>query len=281
MAGARENREGLCGSRDDERRFESLVAFARELAAAAADAALAHFRQAPKVERKGERFGFDPVTEADRAAERAMRNLIRERFPDHGILGEEYGETPGRAPFRWVLDPIDGTRAFIAGLPSWTTLVGLLEAGRPVLGLVAQPVLGEVYLGVTRGGRRAAWSGHRPIACRPRRLADAVLMTTGPEYLDAGEWRVFRKLSQRVAITRHGFDAYAYAMLAAGHVDLVVESGLAPHDIAALIPLVEGAGGVIADWAGGSCLDGGRVLAAADRELFAAAAAILAGVKAG
>ncbi len=257
--------------------IDAFAAFARELVDAAAAAALPHFRHAPAVERKSDRFGFDPVTEADRAAERAMRARIEERHPDHGILGEEYAEKPARSPFAWVLDPIDGTRAFIAGLPSWTTLVALLEDGRPVLGVVAQPVLGEVYLGIAKADRREARLGDRPIAVAPRPLAGAVLMTTGPEYLAADEWRAFRALSRRVAITRHGFDAYAYAMLAAGHVDLVVEAGLARHDVAALVPLVEGAGGVIGDWTGGSCLAGGRVLAAADRTLFEQARDILAG----
>lgn len=281
MDGTGETGNGCGTDRRNGEAIDLFIAFARELADTAAHAALAHFRKAPAVEKKSERFGFDPVTEADRAAERAMRERIADRFPEHGILGEEYGETPGSAPFTWVLDPIDGTRAFIAGLPSWTTLVALLENGRPVLGLVAQPVLGEHYIGIHRGARRAAWRNDRPIGCTPRPLSEAVLMTTGPEYLEAEEWRAFQALSARVAITRHGFDAYACAMLAAGHVDLVVEAGLAPHDVAALIPLVEGAGGVIGDWNGAPCPGGGRMLAAADQKLFDTARKILSGTAGG
>ncbi len=260
--------------------LDALRAFAAEVALQGAHTAARWFRRPVAVERKGDRAGFDPVTEADRAAEAAMRGIIAEHFPDHRILGEEEGESGGNASWCWHLDPIDGTRAFIAGLPSWTTLVGLTFKGRPVIGAIVQPVLKEVFTGIHADERCGAWLNGRPIAVSPRAaLAEAVVMTTGPEYFSPPEWTAFRRLSEHCRITRYGFDAYSYAMLAAGHVDLVAESGLAAHDIMALVPVVRGAGGVISGWdpddAPGA--DGGRVLAAAGAALHAAAAGILTG----
>lgn len=259
--------------------LEQLRAFAAEVALAGAHAAARWFRRPVAVACKGEKAGFDPVTEADRAAEAAMRALIARRFPDHRIIGEEEGASGGDSPWCWHLDPIDGTRAFLAGLPSWTTLVGLACAGRPVVGAIVQPVLKEVFTGIDAPGRRGAWCNGRPIAVAPRSaLEEAVVMTTGPEYFSPAEWGAFRRLAGRCRITRYGFDAYAYAMLAAGHVDIVAEAGLAPHDIMALVPVVRGAGGVISGWDPDSepGEPGGRVLAAAGPALHAAAAAVLA-----
>ncbi len=258
--------------------LDALRAFAAEVALQGAHVAARWFRRAVAVECKGKKAGFDPVTEADRAAEAAMRNAIAARFPDHRIIGEEAGETGGDSPWCWYLDPIDGTRAFIAGLPSWTTLVGLACQGRPVVGAIVQPILKEVFTGVDAGATGGAWLNGRPIAVSPRpALDEAVLMTTGPEYFSPAEWTAFRRLADRCRIVRYSFDAYAYAMLAAGHVDLVVESGLAAHDIMALVPILRGAGGVISGWEPDSApgVDGGRVLAAADPALQAAAAGIL------
>ncbi len=264
--------------------LDALRAFAAEVALQGAHVAARWFRRPLTVECKGEKAGFDPVTEADRAAESAMRAAIAARFPDHRIIGEEAGATGGDSRWCWYLDPIDGTRAFIAGLPSWTTLVGLACKGHPVVGAVVQPVLKEVFTGVDAGAVRGAWLNGRPITASPRpTLGEAVLMTTGPEYFSPDEWTAFRRLGARCRITRYGFDAYAYAMLAAGHVDVVVESGLAPHDVMALAPLVRGAGGAISGWEPDSApgANGGRVLAAAGAALHAAAADILAGAGTG
>lgn len=258
--------------------LDALRAFAAEVALKGAHTAARWFRRPLKVECKGRRAGFDPVTEADRAAEAAMRAAITAHFPDHRIIGEEEGATGGDSPWCWHLDPIDGTRAFIAGLPSWTTLVGLTFRGRPVIGAIVQPVLKEVFTGIHADERCGAWLNGRPIAVCPRpALAEAVVMTTGPEYFSPPEWAAFRRLSEHCRITRYGFDAYAYAMLAAGHVDLVAEAGLAPHDIMALVPVVRGAGGVISGWEAESepGRAGGRVLAAAGMALHAAAIALL------
>jgi myo-inositol-1(or 4)-monophosphatase len=221
---------------------------------------------------------FDPVTAADRGAERAIRALIEVRHPDHGIEGEEYGSRAGAGRFVWSLDPIDGTRAFICGLPGWTTLIALLEGGAPVVGLIDAPMVGERYLGgstgstmITAGGQRAL----RTSGCRS--LAEARLATTDPYLFAAGEAEAFERLRRAARLTRYGFDAYAYARLAAGGIDLVAENGLKPHDYHALVPVIRGAGGVVGNWRGGEDLSEGEILAAASPELFDAAVEALAG----
>ena len=213
--------------------------------------------------------GYDPVTEADIAAEDTMRALIRAEYPDHGIAGEERGETPGTGPWSWSLDPIDGTRAFICGLPSWTTLIALLHGGAPVLGVVDTPRVGERYLGTPDGTVLIDGAGEtvlRASGCAA--LADARLATTDP-YLFAGdEAQAFARVRERVRLTRYGLDAYAYARLAAGSVDLVIESGLKPHDYNALLPVIRGAGGVAGDWSGSQDVSAGRLLVVATPALF-------------
>jgi myo-inositol-1(or 4)-monophosphatase len=229
-------------------------------------------------EDKNEGGVFDPVTEADRGAERVMRGLIEKRFPDHGIAGEEYGERPGRSPYRWSIDPIDGTRSFICGLPSWTTLIALLENGQPIVGLIDAPRMGERYL--CHGGTTTLiTSGHeRPIATSGcDRLAEARFSTTDPHLFAGAEHDAFERVRARARLTRYGHDGYAYARLAAGTIDLVIESGLQPYDLQALIPVVRGAGGTIGDWDGGADFAAGRIVAAATRALYEEAVAALRG----
>jgi len=241
-------------------------AFAEALADASAAAIQPFFRKEIEVEDKRGRK-FDPVTEADRAAERAMRALIRERYPTHGILGEEEEAVTGSSALTWVLDPIDGTKAFITGLPLWGTLIALNDGRRPVLGVMNQPFTGERYV----GSRIGAWRNGEPIRTRfcPG-LSSARLMSTSPDMFDTPRTQAaFRAVSAGVQLVRFGGDCYAYCMLASGFVDVVIEAALQPYDIQALIPIIEGAGGVITSWDGGSAQNGGAVVACGDPALHA------------
>lgn len=240
--------------------------FARQLADAAAAAAMPHFRTRLAVENK-EQGAYDPVTIADRAAERAMRELIRARYPEHGIVGEEEGVHQGSSPYHWVLDPVDGTRAFICGLPLWGTLIALNDGIRPVVGAMYQPFTREFYAGTPDG----AWLNGEPLRTRPcASLASARVMTTAPEILRVPAQRAaWDALAADAQLVRFGADCYAYCMLAAGHIDAVVEAGLKPFDIQALIPIIEGAGGIVTSWDGGDAQQGGTVLACGDRALHA------------
>ena len=251
------------------------AAFFHALADAAERETLPRFRAGTTVANK-KRGGFDPVTEADREAERAMRAMIEARFPDHAIVGEEFGRTDGEREWTWVLDPIDGTRAFVSGLPVWGTLIGLYRNGRPHAGMMAQPFTKERFWSVGAGSQ-ARWHGRdrRLVTSAVTALADATLMTTDPRLFGDGERAAFRRLEGAVRMSRYGCDCYAYAMVAAGEVDLVVESGLQLYDVAALIPVIEGAGGVVTAWDGGDAGRGGRVVAAANATLHAAALSVL------
>lgn len=244
----------------------------------AAAVTLPRFRSGLAVDNK-EAVGFDPVTEADKEAELAIRKLLGERFPDHSILGEEWEDKSGTAPYAWIIDPIDGTRAFITGVPVWGTLVGLTVGGRAVAGLMAQPFTGEVYLslpgeaGYYRGGQ------HLPLrTSRVTELSKAKMTATSPDIFDltgtVGQWSAIRK---SVLTTRYGLDCYGYALMAAGHIDLVVEAGLKNVDICPMIPIIENAGGVVTTWDGGPAELGGHCVAAATPELHAAAMAVLRG----
>ena len=241
--------------------------FLDKLADAAAAAILPHFRTPMVVKNKGA-AGFDPVTIADQAAETAMRRLIAERFPDDGVIGEELPAERPDAEHVWVLDPIDGTRAFIAGIPVWGTLIGLMSKGVPELGMMAQPFTGERFAG---DGKTAWYTGPGgPRALATRRcagLAEAVLFTTSPFLFDAAEEPAYRRLESAARLTRYGCDCYAFAMLAAGFVDIVVEAGLKPYDIVALIPIIDGAGGRVTTWDGGPAAGGGRIVATGDPRL--------------
>lgn len=216
--------------------------------------------------------GFDPVTEADRAAERALRTAIEAQFPGHGICGEEYGLTRDDAPIRWSLDPVDGTRALICGLPSWAVLVGLLGHGQHIAGMIDLPVLGECLIAVDgttlRNGERVQTSG-----CTT--LAEARLSTTDPNLFAGAEAAAFERVRMAARLTRFGLDSLAYARVATGDLDLVIESGLKPHDVDALVAVVRGAGGTIGDWSGGRNVASGAIVAAASKSLYDQAVALL------
>lgn len=251
-----------------------LVALAQELADTARPIARRYFRTPVAVDDKSDQ---SPVTIADREAEAAMRALLEARVPDHGIFGEEHGAVRTDAEFVWVLDPIDGTRAFITGLPIFGTLIALLRRGRPVLGIIDQPILGERWLGVE--GERSTLNG-RPISVRACPSLDrAYMYSTAPSMFAGDLERRHRALADSVKLFRWGGDCYAYGLLAAGHVDLVVENGLKLYDFAALVPVIQGAGGLITDWRGAE-LDmrsDGSVLAAGDPSVHRVTAEILAG----
>ncbi len=253
-------------------------AFLARIAEAAGDVILPHFRTPLAVENKAGEGLYDPVTEADKAAELRIRALIAEAHPGDGILGEEFGAERLDAERVWIIDPIDGTRAFVSGVPLWGTLVGRVDNGRPALGLMAQPYIGEVFVGDGRHAEIRRGADVRPLRTRPAAsLAHAVLMTTSPALFTGDDVAAFERVKARARLTRYGGDCYAYCMLAAGFVDLVVEAGLQTYDIAPLIPIVEGAGGVVTSWEGGSAKDGGRVVAAASRALLDEALELLAG----
>jgi histidinol phosphatase-like enzyme (inositol monophosphatase family) len=249
--------------------LDALDAFLVELNAAAADVILPLFRADHGLENKNEGGALDPVTEADRGAERAIRALIAERYPDHGVIGEEYGSDRPDAEFVWVLDPVDGTRAFIAGLPCWTTLIALRHQGDPVLGSIGQCHIGEVFIGSqAKGSRLINRHGETPLRVRPcPKLTDAIIATTDPEGCfngaEHGSWTQVRAAAR---LARLGCDAYAYAMVAAGKIDLVIEAGLKAWDIDAAVPVIEGAGGLVTDWRGDRIgRNGGQMAIAGDR----------------
>jgi myo-inositol-1(or 4)-monophosphatase len=238
--------------------------FAETLAQAARGAILPHFRASPYIDNKAE-DGFDPVTIADRAAETAMRALIEKHYPEHGIEGEEFGVKPSQNGWTWVLDPIDGTRAFIAGLPTWGTLIALNQDGRPRIGVIDQAYLEERYIGADG----AAWSITRGARQRMQvracdHLKHAILATTDQNLFRGAEGGGFEMVRRTAKLTRYGYDCYAYAMLAAGFIDMVIESGLKAHDVQALVPVIEGAGGMVTNWRGEPAWRGGQVIAASD-----------------
>ena len=253
--------------------------FLLTLNAAAGEAILPLFRADHGLDDKGGPGAFDPVTQADRGAEAAIRALIETTFPDHGVIGEEYGRDRDDAEFVWVLDPVDGTRAFIAGLPLWTTLIGLRWQGEPVLGSIGQSFLGEVFIGSAAGSRRADRDGSQtPLKSRPcPSLSAAIIATTDPEScFTAPERAVWTQLRAATRLARLGCDAYAYAMVAAGTMDMVVEAGLKCWDIDSAIPLIQGAGGEVTDWRGGKVgSEGGQIVIAGDPGMTGPAVDIL------
>ena len=257
--------------------MDEMRTFLREVAAAAAAQTLPRFRQPTEVANKYT-VGFDPVTEADREAERAIRALIESRFPAHGIVGEEFGAANADAEHVWVIDPIDGTRAFISGLPLWGTLVGLKRGGRAVAGMMSQPFTGELFMADEKGAFYEGPGGPRALKTRAtRRLADATLCTTTPALFSGLGRTAYDRLESQVRLARYGTDCYAYCMLAAGNIDLVVETALQPYDIVALIPIIERAGGVVTRLDGGPAELAGDIVAAANAELHKAALDVLNG----
>jgi myo-inositol-1(or 4)-monophosphatase len=253
-------------------------AFVDELATLSGTAIMPFFRTALGIEDKSGGGAFDPVTEADRAAEAAIRHRIRALFPNHGVMGEEYGSNRLDAEFVWVLDPIDGTKSFITGMPGWGTLIGLLRNGQPCYGMMHQPFTKERFSGDGGSAKYRGPAGARALKTRPcAKLDEAILYTTTPRLMPDEERRLFGKIEDSVRMSRYGGDCYAYCMLAAGFIDLVIEAQLQPYDIVALIPIVEGAGGIITTWDGGPAQGGGRIVAAGDPRIHAAALSILQG----
>ena len=255
---------------------QDLIRVAHLLADAARPETLRLFRsEALLTDDKGAE-GFDPVTEADRAAEQAMREVLAAERPHDGILGEEFGAKPGTSGLSWTLDPIDGTRGYISGTPTWGVLIAVADATGPLFGIIDQPFIGERFCGGFGVAEVTGPMGLRKLATRQRRPFDeATLLTTFPEVGTAREARAFHKVAQSVRLVRYGLDCYAYALLAAGQVDLVIEAGLQPYDIHAPIAVIQAAGGVVSNWQGGAAHHGGQVIAAASRDVHAVALEIL------
>ncbi len=253
-------------------------AFLAALAEAAGAEALAHFRVGVAADNKAGPGAYDPVTAADRGAEAAIRRLIEGAFPEDGIIGEEFGAVRSGAAHTWIIDPIDGTRAFLAGLPLWGTLIGLVTGDSAALGLMSQPYIGEVFLGDGRSAELRRGGTVTPLRSRQDRgLGEALVMSTSPHLFQGGDADAFARVVAAARDVRYGADCYAYCMLAAGQVDLVVETGLKTYDIAALVPIIEGAGGVVTTWDGAPAKDGGRIIAAGSRALHDEAMALLHG----
>ncbi len=257
------------GQSPDANEVKEYTEFLDTLGEAAAEITLPMFKKSVDVINKGRKFAldYDPVTEADKLAEKVIRKLINQTYPDHNILGEELGtEKNSKSDYTWVIDPIDGTRAYICGIPTWGTLVALNDGIRPLIGMLDQPYLKERYVGTPDG---AYLNGER-INCRPCTvLSEATISTTDPTQFFAcdEDLQAFNRVAIKARMVRNGYDCYAYAMIAAGFMDVVIESGLEAYDIQALIPLVEGAGGVVTNWTGGTAANGGQVVASATQEL--------------
>jgi inositol-phosphate phosphatase/L-galactose 1-phosphate phosphatase/histidinol-phosphatase len=254
--------------------LDTFLALALHLADAAGEVIRPYFRKPLAIRDKPD---LTPVTAADRAAEAAMRALIEARFPDHGIVGEEFGRVREDAEFVWTLDPIDGTKSFISGIPLFGTLIALTRAGHPILGIIDQPVSRERWVGAA--GRPTTLNG-AAIRCRAcPTLAAATLFATTPDMFRGEDAASFTRVSAAIKLTRFGADCYAYGLVATGFVDLVLEASLKPYDFCAMVPIVEGAGGVATDWRGGSLhlASDGRILVAGDRRVHGAALALLGG----
>lgn len=253
---------------------DDFVAFANRLGDLARDAIRPHFRKRIEIESKAD---ASPVTVADRAAEAAMRQAIEAAYPAHGIFGEEYGHARAEAPWQWILDPIDGTKSFVTGLPIFGTLIALTYEGRPVLGVIDQPILSDRWVGAA--GRATTYNGTPVRANAGAQLSEAAVMTTYMDAFSESELTAFTRLRKACRLNRMSGDCIAYAMIPSGFADIVLDGKVQPYDYAALIPVIEGAGGTITDWEG-KALDTrnpARVLAAANPALHEAARAILSG----
>lgn len=258
---------------------ENIIATAHAVADAARAAVLPYFRSEGLTADNKAGQGFDPVTEGDRATERAMREVLAKMRPQDGILGEEYGTQTGSSGLTWVLDPIDGTRGFMSGTPTWGVLIAVSDETGPIYGLVDQPYIGERFEGGFGRANVSGPLGERKLQVRgDRALEDAVLYTTFPEVGSEAEGAAFRDVARKVKLTRYGMDCYAYALLAAGQIDLVIEAGLQIYDIQAPLAVIEAAGGIVTDWQGGPAHQGGRVLAAAGQQQHQAALEVLSRV---
>jgi myo-inositol-1(or 4)-monophosphatase len=254
------------------------AAFVDELATVSGETIRPFFRSALGVDNKSQSGGFDPVTAADRAAEAAMRALIKRTFPAHGIVGEELEADNPNAEYVWVLDPIDGTKSFICGMPAWGTLIALTRRGQPIYGLMHQPFTREHFSGDGTGAHYRGPAGERDLRVRNcAQLGDAIMLTTSPLLMNEADRRCFGRVENAVRLSRYGGDCYAYCVLAAGHVDLIIETELKPHDVLALIPIIEGAGGIMTTWENEPALKGGRIVAAGDKRVHAQAMKVLNG----
>jgi len=250
--------------------IEELAKFAHVLADAAGKAILPYFRTPLVVDNKAGEQAFDPVTVADKEAEGVIRQLIETHYPDHGIVGEEHGIKESKCGLNWVLDPIDGTRAFIMGLPTWGTLIALNEDGQPLIGIMDQPYVGERFSGTPKG-TEVTYRGHtRPLKSRAcPSLSEAVIAATHPSMFNTPELMDgYQAVSHQARLSRYGGDCYLYSLIASGCVDLAIEASLETYDVQALIPIIEGAGGRMCTWDGGSAADGGAILAAGDPKLL-------------
>jgi len=252
--------------------LDAALALAAALADAAGAAIRPYFRQPLRVDDKPD---SSPVTVADRAAEAAMRHLIGARFPEHGIIGEEYGPERADAEYVWVLDPIDGTKSFISGVPLFGTLIALARNGRPVVGIIDQPISRERWIGAE--GRPATMNG-QPVRTRAcAELAAATVFSTSPDMFQGADAEAYRRVAAAAKLARFGADCYAYGLLALGMIDCVIEASLKPYDFSAMVPIVEGAGGIASDWRGAplDLQSDGRVVAAGDPRVHRQVLALL------
>ncbi len=253
-----------------------IVATAAALADAARAATLLHFRSKTLIADNKEIARFDPVTVADRLSETNMRAILAQRRPDDGILGEEFGAVAGSSGLTWVLDPIDGTRGYVSGTPTWGVLISLRDATGPLYGVIDQPYIRERFEGGLGRAEVVGPMGRFDLQTRaPRPLSEAILFTTFPEVGTPDEGAAFRRVAGAAKLVRYGMDCYAYALIAAGQIDLVIEAGLQAYDVQAPIAVIEAAGGIVTDWQGRPCFDGGQVLAAANRQIHGEAMALL------
>jgi histidinol phosphatase-like enzyme (inositol monophosphatase family) len=264
------------------RDLSAYLDFACATALAAGAAILPHFRAMIAVEDTRNFMGYDPVTIADRAAEDVIRAAIKRAYPDHGIHGEERGREAGTSGLTWVIDPIDGTKSFILGQLHWATLIALHDGSTPVIGVAHQPFVSETFLGAKAG--IAEWrrgTERRPLRTRRcERIEDAIVNTTDPrQFVTPAEKAALAAVSSNARFLRYGGDCYCYTQLAMGFVDVVIENGLQPYDVQALIPIIESAGGVITSWTGSNCDQGGSVLACGDPALHASLIARIAGAQ--
>lgn len=254
-----------------------IVTFAHELARRSGEVILPHFRQSIAYDNKLAGSGFDPVTAADRAAEEVIRAAILERYPDHGIVGEELGTANAQSPYAWIIDPIDGTRSFMMGMQTWGTLIGLRYEGKPLIGVMNQPFTGERFWSDETRAHYSGPGGPRTLSTRACRTLDAAILgSTHPDlFREPGQMEAFNRVKAQVRMTRYGGDCLSYCLLAMGQIDLVIEANLQSYDIAALIPIIERAGGVVTTWTGGDAQHGGTVIAAGDARLHEATLALL------
>lgn len=255
---------------------DELITTAHNLADAARGITLKYFRSVHLHAENKKVASFDPVTQADREAENEIRKILSKQRPNDTIIGEEFAQTIGKSGISWIIDPIDGTRAFLSGSPTWGVLIAVSNGKEPVYGIIDQPYIGERFEGGFGLAHYNGPLGKHPLATRSYRpIEQSILFSTFPEIGTSNEQMSFQRVSQKVRLTRYGLDCYAYCLLAAGHIDLVIEAGLQPYDIAAPIAVVKAAGGIVSNWSGDDCQAGGQIIAAANPEIHAEALALL------